>query len=124
MDTSRIRKYLIACARRRTNQLVTYQEVNQDCELGLDFNISHDRDVIGEVLGEISQEEHENGRPLLSAIVVKKGADNNVGKGFYDLAEGLGYGDGRKLQRESFLETEQQNVIEFWQNASNYQQYL
>lgn len=50
-------------------------------------------------LGELSADEHEGGRPLITALVVHK-HDLQPGKGFFDLSRSLGY---------SFLDE-----IEFW----------
>ncbi|WFT84357.1 hypothetical protein [Rhizobium leguminosarum] len=50
-------------------------------------------------LGEISAEEHESGRPLISSLVVHK-HDLQPGNGFFELARSLGY---------SFIDE-----IEFW----------
>ncbi|WP_064683280.1 hypothetical protein [Rhizobium bangladeshense] len=50
-------------------------------------------------LGEISAEEHEVGRPLITALVVHK-HDLQPGKGFFELSRSLGY---------SFVDE-----IEFW----------
>lgn len=41
-------------------------------------------------LGEVSSEEHEAGRPLITALVVHK-HDMQPGKGFFDLSRSLGY---------------------------------
>jgi hypothetical protein len=41
-------------------------------------------------LGEISREEHAEGRPLLTAIVTHKTGDMQPGPGFYELAASLG----------------------------------
>lgn len=41
-------------------------------------------------LGELSTEEHENGRPLITALVVHK-HDKQPGQGFFELARFLGF---------------------------------
>jgi hypothetical protein len=41
-------------------------------------------------LGEVSTEEHEAGRPLITALVVHK-HDLQPGKGFFDLSRSLGF---------------------------------
>ena len=40
---------------------------------GLDMGLPPDRNSMASILDEISRSEHENGRPLLSAVVVLKG---------------------------------------------------
>ena len=48
-----------------------------------DFRLAH-------LLGQISTAEHEEGRPLITALVVHK-HDLQPGKGFFDLARSLGF---------------------------------
>jgi hypothetical protein len=87
---------------------VTYQEVAKI--LGLPLQGNYMGGVIGQLLGEISDDEVANGRPMLSAIVVNiKGLP---GPGFFTLARQLG-----KLQDEdeqAFWEKECQQVYETW----------
>src|SRR4051812_3123114 len=42
------------------------------------------------ILGQISFEENEQGRPLLSVLVVHKTGDMQPGEGFFELAQSLG----------------------------------
>lgn len=68
---------------------------------------------VGWLLGEISDDEHRHGRPMLSAVATR--ADGTVGGGFYDLARAL-----RKLESEDpedehrFWETERKRAYETW----------
>ncbi|MFN3344234.1 MAG: hypothetical protein ACK412_01100 [Chloroherpetonaceae bacterium] len=65
-----------------------------------------DRQRIGAILDEISTNEHNEGRPLLSAVVVKQ-ASGEPGEGFYKLAESLkGY--------PSFWKDELKKVHDYW----------
>ncbi len=43
-----------------------------------------------EILGAISRDEHAEGRPLLSVLVVHKHGDQEAGHGFTNLAKALG----------------------------------
>jgi hypothetical protein len=116
----KVRKYLIEIARDRSNPIVTYQVLSDECNLALDMSIPYHRAEIGSILGEISIYEHEHSRPLLSSIVIRFG-DNYEGDGFYKLAEHLGYGDWKKLKREGVFEVIQmRETIEFWTNKINY----
>lgn len=119
-----VRHYLIEKARQRTMQTATYQEVSNNCGLGLNMQENpNDRTIIGEILGEISVFENNQGRPLLSALVIRAG-DNYEGDGFYKLAETLGYGNWQALKREGIFEIQQMNeCIEFWTNQNNYNLY-
>ena len=67
----------------------------------------------GEMLGEISSEEHAQGRPMLSAVAVNV---NGVATGgFYTLARKLGklQDDSREGERQ-FWEAEKAAVHETW----------
>jgi hypothetical protein len=56
---------------------------------GLDMENPGHRDEMRELLGKISTYEHQQGRPMLTAIVVHK-QDNVPGHGFFELARHLG----------------------------------
>lgn len=53
-------------------------------------NIEPHSYAMASLLGEISVDEHNSGRPLLSAAAILK-ADNIPGGGFFSLAEDLGF---------------------------------
>ena len=78
-----------------------------------------DRAEIGRILGEISTFEHDNGRPLISTIVVTKGSMYE-GDGFYKLAQVLGFGPWRTLRDSDFDGEQIGRCFEFWQNKENY----
>lgn len=61
---------------------VTYQEIAQMMELPLSGNYMGKE--VGQILGEISQEEHSHGRPMLSALAV--GTSGFPGSGFFGLS--------------------------------------
>lgn len=118
-----VRSYLIDLARKKHSQIVTYQILCNDCGLKLDMALPSDRNEIGRILGEISEFEFNNNRPLLSALVIRKN-DDYEGDGFYKLAESLGFGYWKKLKREGFFEIEQmKEVIDKWSNDEFYFQY-
>lgn len=97
---------LIAAARYRGT--ITYQEIAQI--LGLPLSGSNMGMEIGWILGEISDDEVSNGRPMLSAIAVN--VQGAPGPGFYALARQLG-----KLQddnEKAFWEEECHLVYETW----------
>lgn len=64
---------------------------------GLDLESEIDRIRMAQILDEISRGEHSLGRPLLSAVVIRK--DRNLpGEGFFNLARELGqYAGGDDL---------------------------
>lgn len=80
----------------RSQKLISYEDLNQQLNLGLDFSLPPDRDLIGEWLGEISESEVNAGRHMLSALVGHKEGTGigDPGKGFYRYAIDLGVYDG------------------------------
>lgn len=63
-----IRKKLIEVAKQKGT--ITYNGLNLELNLHLDFKMENDRSLIGTMLGNISTFEFQHGRPLLSALVV------------------------------------------------------
>ncbi|TET67877.1 MAG: hypothetical protein E3J40_02425 [Dehalococcoidia bacterium] len=99
----------------RTSCLITYDELNRELKLGLDFEKREDRGKVGELLGEISKHEVEAGRPMLQAMVVRKERDGTYGdpgEGFYELARDLGvfHGDNKYI----FWVSELNAVHNYW----------
>lgn len=117
----KVREYLIDLSAQK--QTIGYQRLSDACHLGLDMQASeYDRAEIGKILGEISTFEHNNGRPLISALVVHEGTDHE-GEGFYKLAQQLGFGPWKSLRDRAF-DAEQINLcFEFWGNPENYDNY-
>ena len=71
----------------KQEQITTYSEIAPLANLDME-NPDH-RGEIGRLLGIVSTFEHQDGRPLLSAIVVHR-QDNIPGEGFFELARELG----------------------------------
>lgn len=94
-----------------SGQIVPYKEVGRI--LGIKSFGDHYAREVGQVLGEISEDEHRNGRPMLSAI-----AHNEAGvpgPGFYVCARNLGLLSSTNLQdEEAFWRNEQSRVYEEW----------
>jgi hypothetical protein len=53
----------------RSQSLISYDDLNKELDLGLDFEMPPDRDLVGRWLGEISTHEVKAGRHMLSAVV-------------------------------------------------------
>ncbi len=117
-----IRTKLIELARLKTTW--TYSQLNDQLQLGLNFNNILDRNLIGEWLGEVSVHEFENDRPLLSALITHKDSKREQGDGFYKLCEELYGKNWQALKADKNLEN---NIIAdcftFWTNADNYRKY-
>lgn len=79
--------------------------------IGLDMSISDDRNIISELLDEISRYEHQLGHPLISAVVIHL-EDNIPGNGFFTMAQGLGLFQGR--DRFMFFVEELRRVHDHW----------
>ena len=116
-----VRTYLIEVARK--GQMCTYSEVSDACKLGLLWEGDADSGEIGRILGEISVYEFEYNRPLLNAVVVRKGTAEQ-GKGFYTLCEDLGLGSVSKLKKNFFGILEVKKCHDYWSDDSKYFKYL
>ena len=103
----------------RTQTLICYEDLNSQLHLGLNFDLSQDRDKIGQWLGEISEEEVKEGRHMLSAVVGHKNGDNvsDPGKGFYNWAQTLGvFHGGDDLAKIDFWVKEVKWLYNYWKN--------
>ncbi len=89
--------------------LCTYQEIAQ--AVGLPTSGSFMGSAIGGLIGEVSRNEIEQGRPMLSSIVV--GVSSVPGDGYYTWAKDLGLlSDGQ--DQNTFWHSECQKVYELW----------
>ncbi|MEX2336237.1 MAG: hypothetical protein WD555_03095 [Fulvivirga sp.] len=119
---TRVRNKLIQLARTDENP-VSYRRLINTTELGLNLEIKHEKQLLGTILDEISIEEHEHGRPLLSALVQSK--KNGQGDRFYKLGELLGYGEWKELKNdENFKQGHIRLCREFWKDEENYKKYF
>ncbi|MFC2165399.1 hypothetical protein ACFLT2_10450 [Acidobacteriota bacterium] len=103
---------LVSAARYRGT--VTYQEIAQ--LIGLPLKGSYMGSEIGHLLGEISEDEVSNGRPMLSAVAVN--VQGEPGPGFFVLARELGkeFDDSREGRRK-FWESELHKNYEVWKKT-------
>ena len=117
-----VRLFLIELARKRQG-FIYYQDLSDKCNLGFNFQDNpNDRTEIGRILGEISEYEYNQGKPLLSALVLSKSLQE--GDGFFKLCEELGYGSYRKIKSDpAFTSIQMNRCYEFWQNDNNYKKY-
>lgn len=100
---------LITSARYRG--VATYQAIAQ--LLGLPLYGSHMGREIGQVVGEISENEIKQGRPMLSAICV--GVSGLPGPGFYGFARALGRLKSSNREDElKFWKNERDAVYDAW----------
>lgn len=106
-----IHRKLIEVARR--SGTVYYSQVAP--LVGLDMASDVDRGRLTQILDSISRSEHAAGRPLLSAVVVRKGA-NTPGAGFAALAHELGVHSGD--EDGAFWARELGRVHQHWTSLS------
>lgn len=105
---------LITAARYRGT--VMYQELAQI--MGLPLSGNHMQREIGQILGEISEDEHSRGRPMLSAAAVS--VSGMPGGGFFGLANDLGALDDDSPEgRRQFWESERAALHDVWRRALN-----
>jgi hypothetical protein len=86
-----------------TASLSTYSEIAPLAALTMDTE--EGRAEISRLLGEIARHEEAAGRPMLTALVVHAGQDNNPGEGFFAIAEEFGRFSGSRNQTRR---------LEFW----------
>lgn len=101
----------------RLQQLAAYSDVSP--LIGLSMDSESDREEIARLLGEIAVYEHAAGRPMLTALIVHRGNDNNPGEGFFSIAQQLGLYNGRRDQiaRLTFWANQVTQVHNYWHNA-------
>lgn len=119
---ARIRNKLIQLCRTDESP-ISYRRLINTCELGLNMDIRHEKQLLGEMLDEISTEEHNEGRPLLSAMVMDK--KRGQGDRFFKLCEELGMGEWKELKKdEEFRQKKIEECKAFWQDDKNYEKYF
>lgn len=92
--------------------VVTYQDIAQI--IGLPPKGSYMGSQVGWILGEISDDERQHGRPMLSAVAV--GVSGKPGSGFFALARQLEkLGKGTKEDDHKFWLKEREAVYKVWQ---------
>jgi hypothetical protein len=103
----------------RNGDLITYSEIAPLA--GLDMENQADRTRMGEILGEISTFEHQNGRPMLSSLVVLAGI-GYPGEGYFNLARHLGLHHGKgEFEDLDFFVQEVKRVHGYWSDKQEHQ---
>ncbi len=105
----KVRSKLIKVA--KNQDTITYQNVAQIA--GLPQSGNYMANEIGHILGEISEDEHADGRPMLSVVVVDKAG--NLGPGFFTLAKALGkLASDDDNDKQQFADKERKAVYSTW----------
>lgn len=104
------------CEIAKNGETIYYSQIAPS--FGLDMKILADREKFGAMLDAVNKREHEAGRPLLSAVVVLKGAEM-PSWGFFKVAEDLGLLRGRTTaaQNRKYWEDEITAVYKYWSQA-------
>lgn len=102
--------------RARKGKTISYSELITQAKLKFNMENPNERGLIGSLLGQVSRKEVEQGRPMISCLVVSNGT-NMPGKGFFELAEIL-YGisiNNNDAQLKFFVD-EMNKTIDFWKS--------
>lgn len=93
--------------------VTTYQDIA--VIMGLPLKGGYMAKEVGHLLGEISEDEVNAGRPMLSALAVS--VHGKPGPGFFGLAKELGEFAGNPTKDESFWREQLQALYETWKRA-------
>ena len=111
-DHKRIKEVLVEIARNK--KIINYTELLRKSKVNLDMSVPHDRGQLGHLLGEISWNEVQEGRPMLSSVALHAG-DFKQGQGFFDLAEDLySISFSNEDEKLKFGMNEMNKTHEFW----------
>ena len=103
MNANSVREIILRYARRQ--EICTYKGIAD--ELGLEWSQAHRRMPM--ILGQVSEIEHDSGRPLLTAIVVSQ--SGKCGNGFFEMARRVG---AKITDNQIYQEEEQCRVFDYW----------
>jgi|SRR5579862_8588291 len=106
-EYDQVRDLLISAAKQKT---VVLYHPNITRIMGLTEPSGHMAGELGQILGEISEDEHIGGRPLLSAVAI--GSENRPGSGFFLLARQLGKPVGN--DEDVYWQRELRAVFDEW----------
>jgi hypothetical protein len=107
----RLRGFLVEVA--RSGRTATYAQAASN--VGLDIRRGADHNALQQMLRGISEAEHKDSRPLLSAVCVMAGV-KRPGQGFFDLARLLGLLQPTEDQR-GFYDAELARVHAHWRDS-------
>jgi hypothetical protein len=98
----------------KQKQTMSYKDLIEKANLPYDIGSIADRTAIGDDLGEISAFCDDQGKPLISALVIDQ-QKNMPGLGFFKLAHNLGKYDGstNEKKREKYWIQELNEVFNY-----------
>lgn len=103
---------LIECA--RAKKMISYTDFMHQIR-SISFKTPHDS-RLPQFLAEISAEEAEAGRGMMTALIVRKNGDQRPGAGFFQLAKRLGY---EVSDPEKFWLGQVNQVFTSWQKEAS-----
>lgn len=95
----------------KAEKLTTYKEISHLA--GFETENRAEMGLLGEILHEINRQEHDQDRPLLSALVTREGG-GIPGNGFFESARRLRAFEGTDADKKPFWEAEVHRVHDFW----------
>lgn len=95
----------------RSRSMITYTDLAKELR---SIHIDPHEPAMGNMLGQISTQESQSGRGMLSVIVVHKEGDMEPGNGFYECAANLGFDAS---DRVAFWVSELHKVHAYWSNT-------
>lgn len=103
--------YSMLISAAQMSDIVYYMQVAKI--IGIDTPGNYMGREVGQILGEISEDEHINGRPFLSSVAVNsKGVP---GPGYFDLGRSLGKLKSTETEdEEKFWKEEKEKVYDVW----------
>lgn len=112
---NQVRETLIQVAKGK--KMISYSDLARKSGLNL-FIPGHsdpnDSYKIGKILEEIGEEEHKNGRPLIT-VLVHHSNSSSIGDGFFRLCDNLNIVTPRnQREKEIFLIEQISSVHEYW----------
>lgn len=120
-DFKTVREYLIKQSRSDTP--IFYEDVVNNCDLKINLALQKDRDILSNILGEISSFEDKNERPLLSSMAIYKTTKKH-GYGFFEICEQLGKGKAKKLSNNDYGFEQQGLCRMYWRDEKNYHNFF
>jgi hypothetical protein len=101
----------------RAQSRITYSDLCDEMrETGL-IDLEPRGPQLSWMLGQINVLEAQQGRPLISVVVIHKGGDNLPGSGFWEMAKLIGIPIGRtEEERLAFCSREMELCHSYWRN--------
>lgn len=96
----------------------TYSDIGNS--LGLSMADEKEREQLADLLTVIARSEDNKNHPMLTALVIRSGANEIASDGFFELAYefGLYSGSANEVDRKKFWESQIEAVYDYWDSDS------